>query len=131
MPEALEALSAKGVRMAVLSNKPHDFTVEVVRTLCGEKRFEIVRGYVDDLPPKPNPAGALHIAGEMGLSPEAFVFVGDSPIDMRTACAAGMFPVGVLWGYSTEKELRDTGAQVLIESMSELAALLDGDADFA
>lgn len=64
---------------------------------------------------KPNPSGANQIASNLGISAAEFLYVGDSNTDMRTAKAAGMFPVGVLWGFRAQDELITAGAKALIE----------------
>lgn len=122
--EMLEALRAQGIRLAVFSNKPHADTCAVVRDYFPQIEFEVVRGQVEGTPVKPDPAGALAIAEAMRLSPEEFVYLGDTATDMRCAVNAGMRPVGVLWGFRTAEELLESGAQVLIEHPSQLMGLL-------
>lgn len=120
----LRGLRERGVRRAVLSNKPHALTVEMVERLCGVDTFDLVQGHVEARPLKPDPAGALHVAEALGLAPQAFVFLGDTDVDMQTARAAGMFPVGALWGFRDRTELRASGAQAVIEHPGELLDLL-------
>jgi len=110
--------------MAVLSNKSHPFTEEMTRELLPGHPFAIVRGAVPGQPLKPDPTSALHIAARMGVPPASCVFLGDTGIDIRTAVAAGMVPVGALWGFRDGEELRASGAASLIASPLELLALL-------
>lgn len=124
IPEMLHALRERGVRLAVLSNKPDDFTREMMDHYFPPALFELVRGALDDVPLKPNPQAALAIAEEMGLAPQEFLYLGDTATDMRTAVSAGMFAVGALWGFRTLEELSDAGAQKLIEHPSEFLMLL-------
>ncbi len=124
VPDLLDRLAARGVPFAVLTNKPHDAAVAMVRALLGRWRFAAVRGAVPGRPRKPDPAGALEIARRLGVAPEGCLFVGDTPTDMATAGAAGMVPVGVLWGFRTEPELRGAGARFLLEQPLELPGLL-------
>lgn len=56
----------------------------------------------------------------MKLSTEEFIYLGDSGIDMKTALAAGMYPVGALWGFRTKEELLEAGAKALIQDPLEL-----------
>ena len=123
--EMLDALADRGVRMAVLSNKPDDFTKRCVAELLSGWTFDLVLGQRDGVPPKPDPAGALEVARELSLPPAAFLYLGDSAIDMKTAVAAGMFPVGVLWGFRPVEELEKGGAQALIREPMEILGLLD------
>jgi len=115
IPELLDALVGKGVRMTILSNKPDEFTRAMAQRLLGRWRFEIVRGIIPGRPRKPEPIAALEMARSLDVSPERIVFMGDSAIDMLTARAAGMFPVGVLWGFRTRDELVENGAALLID----------------
>ena len=126
VPGLLAALKTRGVRTAVLSNKSHPFTEEMTRELL-PFGFDVIRGAAPGFPYKPDPAAALAIAAEMALPPAAFVFVGDTRIDMETARAAGMFPVGVLWGFRDAAELEASGAAALIASPRELLEVLDRD----
>ncbi|MEA5004282.1 MAG: HAD family hydrolase [Christensenella sp.] len=113
--ELLDTLRKKGVKTAVLSNKPHAQTLEVIGEYFGGGAFEIVRGQMDDVPKKPDPAGANHIVKELGIRPDDCLYVGDTDVDMKTGLAAGLFTVGVLWGFRTERELRENGAMALVE----------------
>lgn len=123
--EMLAALGARGVPMAVLSNKPHDATLRVVEHFFPEGPFRIVRGALPGVPIKPDPTAALQIAEELNIEPARFIYVGDTDTDMRTAAAAGMFPAGALWGFRTADELTATGARVLLKTPLELLPLLE------
>lgn len=116
----LDSLAGLGVRMAVLSNKPHKFTLKVIKKLLPNWSFECVFGERTGVPKKPDPASALEIASIMGISVEKFLYVGDTAIDMETARAAGMYPVGVKWGFRKEEELLAAGAKEIIEKPQEL-----------
>ena len=123
IPEMLRALHARGMRLAVLSNKPDADTKRVVRHFFPEIPFEVVRGQVEGVPVKPDPAGALAVAAEMGLAPGDFLYLGDTAVDMSCALAAGMHPVGALWGFRTAEELHQSGAERLLSSPDELLTL--------
>jgi phosphoglycolate phosphatase len=124
VPELLEGLKARGVRSAVLSNKSHPFTETMIRELLPFD-FDIVRGALPGVPFKPDPSAALRIASEMDVPPAAFVFVGDTDIDMETARAAGMYPAGALWGFRDAANLKAGGALVLLASPGDLLRLFD------
>lgn len=110
----LEKLAAMDVPLAVLSNKPHRFTVEVVEHFFPGTPFRVVQGHPDTGPGKPDPALALAIAERLALEPARIGFMGDSRTDMDTAVNAGMLPIGVLWGFRPESELTRHGARVLL-----------------
>jgi phosphoglycolate phosphatase len=120
VPELLDALSTRGLPMAVLSNKPDDFTRLCVGMLLSQWRFTVVQGARADLARKPDPAGALDIARRFDLPPSEIIYLGDTNTDMQTAVAAGMYPVGALWGFRDAKELLAHGAEVLIERPIDL-----------
>lgn len=122
--EMLDGLEQKGVPKAVLSNKPHEFTVRYVKAYFGRWEFKAVMGQNDRFPIKPDPAAALDIARQFELPPSAFLFVGDSGVDMRTAAAAGMHAVGVGWGFKGRIELMENGCQTLVSHPREILALL-------
>ena len=96
----------------------------IVSRLLPHWRFEVIAGATSLLPIKPDPAAALRIARRMRLKPGEFLYLGDSAVDMKTATAAGMYPVGALWGFRPADELRRSGAEVLITQPSHLLRLL-------
>jgi phosphoglycolate phosphatase len=124
VPEMLDGLVARGLALAVLSNKPDDFTKNCVAELLPDWSFEIVIGLREGLPPKPDPMGAFDVARRLGFRSQRIVFVGDTSVDMKTAVAAGMFPVGALWGFRTADELQLSGAQAIIEKPEDVLSLL-------
>lgn len=124
IPQLLDNLVRMGIRLAVLSNKPHDLTLKNIDLFLPHVPFDLVLGQRDGVPKKPDPHGALEVAGHMGIKPENFLYIGDTSIDMRTAVAAGMNPVGVLWGFRGEEELRSSGAKHIIEKPGEILGLL-------
>ena len=123
IPETLHALSFKAVKLAVLSNKPQKFTELCISHHLPGNPFELVHGQRDNVPRKPDPAGALEIARAFQVSPADVLFVGDSRTDMDTATAAGMRAIGVSWGFRPVEELHDHGAELVIDHPSELLAL--------
>ncbi len=119
----LAGLSERKVRMAILSNKPHEPTRAIVDHLLNGWGFQIVYGARPEIPKKPDPAAALEIAEKLSVLPRQCLFVGDTSIDMATAAAAGMFSVGVLWGFRPAEELIAAGARMLIRNPEDLLAL--------
>ncbi len=121
MKELLDMLTSKSLKMAILSNKPDKLTQQICNALLREWQFDIIMGATEDFPRKPHPDSALFIAKKLNLSPENIIYVGDSNVDMKTALAAGMFPVGVAWGFRTREELQNAGAKLIIDKPQELA----------
>lgn len=110
VPEMLTALQAQGIKLAVFSNKPDADTKNVVQHFFPEVSWMTVRGQISGIPVKPAPAGALLTAQALGEVPQDILYLGDTSTDMLCARNAGMMPVGALWGFRTEEELRESGA---------------------
>jgi phosphoglycolate phosphatase len=121
----LDALQQRGVRLAVLSNKPDAFTKLCIEHYLAPVPFEVVLGQRESVPRKPHPAAVGEILELLGEPVERCLYLGDSDVDMQTATAAGVFPVGALWGFRTAKELSASGARALIGHPLELLDLLE------
>lgn len=122
--EMFDALQAKNLFLAILSNKPHLITGEVVGHYFGTRHFTTCMGH-GIFPKKPDPEGALYIAASMGIAPENCLYVGDTATDMQTAVAAGMPNVGVTWGFREEMELRENGARWIVNNPSEVVEIVN------
>jgi phosphoglycolate phosphatase len=125
IPALLDDLAAGGLELAVLSNKPDDFTRLYVDEYLARWPFRVVLGQREGVPRKPDPAGAMEIAQRLGVPAERFLYVGDTAVDMETARRAGMCPIGVAWGFRPVEELRSSGAAAVIERPAELLELLE------
>lgn len=125
--ELLKEFSARHIRIAVLTNKPQPHSEKCINKYFADIDIETIIGFGNkyNLPPKPDPSGALKIAAIFNLTPEQFLFLGDTSIDMKTATAAGMLAVGVSWGFRPVKEMVDNGAKRIIDKPVELLKLLD------
>ena len=116
----LANLSDQGIKLAVLSNKPHAFTCLFVDEFFPKDMFRVVFGQRDGVEKKPHPAGALDIAKILQSRPENTLFVGDSDVDIQTGRAAGMGTAGVSWGYRSVEELIENRAEIIVNSPSEI-----------
>lgn len=123
IPDMLAGLAGRGIRLAVLSNKADDFTRIMTGRLLPGIPFARVRGARPGEPKKPDPRMAIETAEALAVPASRFVYVGDSATDMHTAVAAGMYPVGVAWGFRGAGELRGSGAKTLLEKPSDIFAL--------
>jgi len=124
VPQLLAELRRRGLKLAVLSNKPHDATCQCVRTFLGPIHLDAIRGHQPPTPLKPDPHGALAIARDLDVTPDRWLYVGDSEVDMHTAVAAGMVAVGATWGFRDQTVLQAAGAQALIHNPMQLLDLL-------
>lgn len=118
--ETLEALASR--HLAVLTNKPGDFSRAILEGLGVAGFFRRVYGGGDLPRKKPDPVGLQRLLAEAGAEPGAAVMVGDSPIDVRTGRAAGVRTIGARYGFDPEG-LRQEPPDLLIEDPRELIAL--------
>ncbi|WP_208609735.1 HAD family hydrolase [Desulfofustis glycolicus] len=118
--EVLRRLTDKGITLAILSNKPDEFTKVCVSQFFSDIAFSVIYGLRDGVPRKPDPRSALEIAAVVGALPEQCAFVGDSSVDMATGRAAGMCCIGVSWGFREPSELVAAGADLVIDHPHEL-----------
>lgn len=125
IPELLYQLREGGISLCVYSNKPDPDTQYIVRHYFPDTAFAVIQGSKPDLPLKPDPAVPLSIAADLGLTPAEFAYLGDSGVDMRCAAAAGMHPLGVLWGFRDAEELTAGGAEALLSAPSDLLNYLE------
>ena len=124
MLELLSALADRGVKIAVLSNKFHASTEEVIAHYFPGIVFDAVIGQRPGYPIKPDPAGALEILGILDVERDDVLYVGDTGTDMLTAKAAGLRAVGALWGFRDKKELAANGADLYAGRPMDLMSLL-------
>ncbi len=120
IPEMIAALSHAGVKLAVLSNKPHAFTKICVETFFPDHPFMYVYGQRDGVAPKPDPAGALDIATQMELVTESILYIGDTATDMQTGKRAGLRTIGVEWGFRDRAELEKNEAWKIAATPAEI-----------
>jgi phosphoglycolate phosphatase len=118
--EMLRTLQARGMKLGVISNKAHRFTVPMTEHFFGADVFDHILGQRTEVPRKPAPDGAHEMAAFLGLRTDEMAYVGDSGIDMQFAKSSGMRAVGVRWGFRSEAELIECGADVLLSSPAEL-----------
>jgi len=121
----LQTLQAMDLKLAVLTNKPHDLAVQCIAYFFPATPFHPVHGQREGHPIKPDPQAARAVSGQMQIAPESCILVGDSGVDMAAARAAGMSPVGALWGFRRRAELEHAGARGCIQAPQELLAWLD------
>ena len=116
----LEELQAKGLRMAVASNKYQEATVKLVKHYFPMIDFVEVLGQREGINVKPDPTIVFDILKKAGVSKEETLYVGDSGVDMQTAINAGVDAIGVTWGFRPRTELEDFHPMGLIDQAEEL-----------
>lgn len=120
----LDELTRRGLPFAVLSNKPHEQTVDVVAHLFSDWSFRVVRGWKAGCQLKPDPRVAIEIATDLGVPSSHCAFVGDSGVDMQTAINAKMIGIGAAYGLRGRDELIAAGANHIIDRPIELLELI-------
>ena len=113
--ELLDELVILDCNIGILSNKPHEFTVQYANSLFSKYNIKEVHGQKSDVPKKPDPIAAITIANSFNIPCEEIYFVGDTMVDMQTAVNANMIGIGVLWGFRDEDELTSNGATFVVE----------------
>lgn len=118
--EMLAELKVRGMKLGVLSNKPHQQTVKVVREIFGEGVFDCVQGQREDIARKPDPEGVFWLMEALSASKEECLYIGDSEVDIQTGRNAGVRTIGVAWGFRSRETLKAAGAETIIETPREL-----------
>ena len=121
MPALVKQLREGGIKCAVASNKPDEFSKRIVRELLGADSFDLVRGKRDDTPTKPAPDIVYGICAELGCEVGEAVMIGDSNVDVATAHNAGISCIGCTWGFRGERELREAGADFIAYTPNDIA----------
>lgn len=117
--ELLDALCARGILCAVLSNKPHEFTSVLCPRYFGG-RLSLAHGQRAGYLKKPDGGLVREILELTGTASSECLYVGDSGVDMRTAKNGGVYAVGALWGFRTREELEQNGADALAASPMDI-----------
>ena len=120
IPELLGELKKRNIRIAVLSNKPHAQTIDVIETLFGKGYFDVIQGQEEGVPIKPDPGGVFVILEQLDLKAEDILYLGDTATDMKTGKSAGAFTIGALWGFRDRRELEEGRADAVIGHPAEL-----------
>lgn len=119
IPELLKALKEKGIKTAVVTNKAHASAKPLIDEIFPDM-FTQVTGQKEGVPTKPDPTAVFNTMNALEVAPSECIFVGDSWVDMKTAKNCGAFALGVLWGFRKADELKENGADALIEKPEEL-----------
>ncbi|MDG6902799.1 MAG: HAD family hydrolase [Nitrososphaerota archaeon] len=122
--QALDSLRSRGVRLGVLSNsgKKAAYTALGRAGLLGYFEFILTRDDTEIM--KPRPEGVVMAAANFGLPARSVYYVGDSPMDIHAAKAAGITMVAVATGNATAERLKAEGADFTIASLAELGAIV-------
>ena len=120
----LEDLQAKGIQIAVASNKYQAATVKLVKQYFPNIDFVEILGQREGINVKPDPTIVFDILKKAKVSCEETLYVGDSGVDMQTAINAGIDAVGVTWGFRPRAELESFQPMGLIDKAEELLGFI-------
>lgn len=122
----LTHLKEQGIACGVVTNKAHEYAVELMKQFFGEL-IDHTLGQREGVPTKPNPQAVHEMMAYFKAKPEECLYIGDSNVDIQTAKAAGVTSVGVLWGFRGAEELKAEGADHLVSSAMALEELILGE----
>ena len=121
----LTALKERGIKTGVISNKP-DYAA---KSVCAEKidkgLVDFVQGQIDGVPVKPDITGPLQVLSALGVKRGETMYIGDSGVDMQTGKNLHSLTVGVSWGFRTEDELMENGADKIVNSPLQIVEIAD------
>lgn len=123
--EGLQAMRAKGLRLAVVTNKPAAFTEPLLEMTGIAGFFEAVVSGDTVARKKPDPLPMLHVCERFGLPPQRMVAIGDSMNDALAARAAGIAVMTVPYGYNEGQDVRALDVDAIVGSLLEAATLID------
>lgn len=126
IPQLLTALRKRGIQVAVLSNKIDSASQQLIEYFFPGKT-DVVFGEHVGVPRKPDPTSCRMVMQQLGVQPEQVLYVGDSGTDMQTAKNAGLYAVGVTWGFRSKEVLLKYGADVLMHRPEQILQILDSD----
>lgn len=122
--DSLTYLKSKGVRLAVLTNSGRKAAAATLAKAGLKGLFEFVLTRDDTDSMKPRPEGLGKAVSILGLPSSQVYYVGDSPLDILAAKAAGLRVISVATGNYPEERLRSEGADFVVPSMGGLAGIL-------
>lgn len=120
----LNTLKDAKIKLAVASNKTHEFTVKIIKDIFGSDLFDVVLGSKDNVAKKPSPEILNIIINKIGINKEKTFMVGDTNIDILTAKNAGISSIGCLWGFRTREELEKAGADYIATDPMEILEII-------
>lgn len=121
----LKALSEKGYKLAIVSNKSMDAVVELKDKYFGEY-VSVAVGVTDRLKRKPAPDECFEAMKLLGVEKEDCIYVGDSEVDYQTAVNTGIPCISCMWGFRTREDLIEAGAKdnIYVDDPLEIPEIL-------
>lgn len=124
VPEMLEALQKKGVKIALATSKPYEFSIKILKHFDLYKYFDFFGAATMDGSISKKADVISHLLDEMGAeSKDEILMVGDRYHDIEGAKANDLKSAGVLWGYGSKDELQNAGAEYILSEPLEILQL--------
>lgn len=120
--DSLDVLKKRGLKLAVVTNKPHHSAIIMLEKLFGSSYFDFIIGASEDKPKKPDPCCVNIALSNLNCSPDDAVFIGDSDVDIQTARNAGLKAVACSWGFRAVETL--SLADIIINHPSQIKDVL-------
>lgn len=122
--EGLQAMRAKGLRLACVTNKPLAFTIPLMKKTGLHDYFEIIYGGDSLTKKKPDPMPLLQVCKDFALQPQEVVAIGDSVNDTQAARAAGCRVLSVPYGYNHGQPIQEADTDGIVSSLLHAAQLI-------
>lgn len=123
--EVIKELDRRGITMGVVTTKNKPGTFRVLEMFGLDKYMKAIVTVMDVEHPKPHPEPVLMAIKQLGADPAATLMVGDSPVDIQSAKAAGARSAGVAWSLKGEKVLREYSPDYILHDMTDLYSLVE------
>lgn len=124
IPELLQELSKRDIKIAVASNKYHEAVVRLIKHYFPNENWVAIEGHKEDYPVKPDPSIVFDILLKSPTPKDEVLYVGDSGVDIETARRACVDSVGVTWGFRPASELRAHYTDHIIDHPGEILNLI-------
>ena len=123
--EGLALMRGRGLKLAVVTNKPSDFTLPLLAAADIDSFFDLVISGDTLATKKPDPDPMLHVCARFGIAPAQMVVIGDSTHDVHAARAAGIPVMVVPYGYNEGRDVRELDVDAIVPTLREAAGLID------
>lgn len=123
--DLLQELKRQGYKLAILTNKPHERTLDIEQQFFGQGLFDFVQGQCEGIPRKPDPSSLEYVIEKLRVPKETCIYVGDSEVDIETGIAAGVITLGVTWGFRDRSVLEAAQATYVFDEVEEVINFID------
>lgn len=123
IPELLQELTEKGIKVAVATNKYQAAARKIITNYFPDIPFVAIFGQISSRPIKPDPSIIFSILNESPTPKAEVMMIGDSAVDIETARRACVDSIGVSWGFRPVSELRKAYADHIVSSPNEILKL--------